>query len=153
LNSLPENPTAADFFQASLDALGEECLEAYQSICQLLTGRELVIEIEGEEAVGLRFQAQKIILLPAGELSLPTRLRLRTTWGTVLDLVDARLSLLAAVYSGRFDLIGGSSELILLYDAILTYLRGGVRTFSFPLLLDELRKSKEKTPAIKSYST
>lgn len=142
MNSLPENPTAVDFFQASLLALEQECPAAYQSICQQIAGRELVIEIEGEEAVVLRFRAHEIIILPARQRTSAPGLRLRTTWATILDLVDGKLSMLLAVYDGRLDLVGASSELILLYDAILTYLRGGVRTFSFPLLLDALRQSK-----------
>jgi hypothetical protein len=142
LNSLPENPSALEFFQASIGALRLECPQAYQNLCRQLAGRELLIEIAGEAEVVMDFQPQHILLFPASQWPGQPPLRLRATWQTILDLVDARLTLFNAVYSGRLDLIGKSSELILLYDAVLIYLRGGVRTLSFPLLLDELRKTK-----------
>jgi len=138
LNSSPDHPSAAYFLQASLQALQLECPQAYQAICRQLSGKQLLVEIDGE-AVGLGFSQQQVELVPVGEYQPPPRLLLRTTWQNILDLVDARLTLQEAVLSSRLDLAGASGDLVLLYDAMLTYLRGGVRTFAFPLLLQELR--------------
>ena len=145
MNSLPEHPTAAHFLQASLQALSLECPQAYQAICRQLSGKQLLVEIDGE-AVGLSFSEQQAGFLPLGELQPPPRLRLSTTWQAILDLLDARLTLQEAVLSSRLDLAGPPGELVLLYDAMLFYLRGGVRTFAFPLLLQELRKTKQSQP-------
>ena len=138
MNSSPDHPSAAYFLQASLQALQLECPQAYQVICRQLSGKQLLVEIDGE-AVGLGFSQQQVELVPVGEYQPPPRLLLRTTWQNILDLVDARLTLQEAVLSSRLDLAGASGDLVLLYDAMLTYLRGGVRTFAFPLLLQELR--------------
>jgi hypothetical protein len=137
-----------DFFQVSLQALRQECPEAYQGICGLLAGKDLLVVLDGEPAVRLQFFAHEIALHQVQEPFTADWLRLHTSWQTILDLVDARLSLLEAVYQGQLDFRGEATRLIVLYEAMLLYLRGGLRSPTFPRLLDEVRRTKDKCHVI-----
>jgi hypothetical protein len=142
LNSLPDPvgvdaPNASDFIGASLELLKKECPQAYDLLCSQMAGRQAWFSIDGDP-VRLAFSPERILLQPPegdGDLSV----RLITDWATVLDLADAKLTLIDAVLSCRLDLHAEANELALFYAASLTYLRGAVRCPSFPALLDRLR--------------
>jgi hypothetical protein len=146
LSFLPETDAALDFIGASLETLRVECPAAYESICQQMAGRSLLLIID-QEHLRLDFLAHQVRVQPAreGEDS-PPPTRLQTSAQTILDLADARLTLVEAVLYGRLDLYGYVSDLGVLYDSILTYARGVIRCRSAPALLDHYRSVH--TPAI-----
>jgi hypothetical protein len=135
LNSFREADTALSLIAASLAALRAEHPAAYTQLARQMAGRQAQISIAGEDLT-LTFTAEAISVAPgaAGEA-----LRLTTDWATLLALVDAELSLVEAVLTGRCDLLGEARELAVFYDALLLYLRGGLRCPSFPALLDRMR--------------
>jgi hypothetical protein len=137
LNSWPESASAADFIWTSLGALRRECPPAYRLMCEQMAGRDLLVEIDGG-AVGLRFHTGQVEPLAWDEQK-PPALRLRTSWRTILDLADARQTLVEAAMQGSLDLRGPPAELAVLYEGMLTYLRGAVRCPSFPGLLEAAR--------------
>lgn len=128
---------ALDFIGTSLELLRREYPPAYALLCSNMAGRSAQLTISGEP-LWLSFTAHGITVAPGNAAGEPA-LRLTTDWDTILDLVDARLSMIDAVLCGRFDLHGEGRELARFYDATLTYLRGGIRCPSFPALLDRLR--------------
>jgi hypothetical protein len=142
LSSLPDPisagaPSASEFIGASIELLEKECPQAYTLLCSQMAGRQAWFSIGGDP-VRLAFIPDRILLQPPegdGDLSV----RLITDWATVLDLADAKLTLVDAVLSSRLDLLAEAKELALFYAATLTYLRGAVRCPSFPALLDRLR--------------
>jgi hypothetical protein len=156
---------AMDFVGTSLELLRREHPPAYAVLCSSMAGRRARLSISGE-SLALVFSAEHIAverlvperLIP--ERLVPERLEagpaaadvphaagepelcLTTDWATILDLVDAQLSITDAVVCGQFDLRGEGRELARFYDALLTYLRGAVRCPSFPGLLDRLRAAQ-----------
>jgi hypothetical protein len=137
LNFLPETERVIDFIRTSLVVLEHECPMAYTHLCDVMSGRmvELVI---GDEVMALDFHAGQPVVYPT-EATHHLTTRLLTDPRTILDLADARLTIIAAVLERRIDLFGGVGELSALYEAILTYIRGLIRCPSAPRLLDHFR--------------
>jgi len=133
---LPEPTTAADFIEASLDALEREHPQAYALVCNQMAGRRTLLTIDSE-AVLLDFSARRAALTRTEDAG--AALLLVTDWDTIFDLLDARLTIIEAVECGRFNLHGEARELTRFYDALLIYLRGAVRCPSFPMLLERLK--------------
>jgi hypothetical protein len=63
----------------------------------------------------------------------------RTTRRAILDLVDARTTLMAAVVADRVWLRGSVEDLLAFHDGLMVYLGGAVRSPSFPWLLRQFR--------------
>lgn len=145
MNTLPDTSRATDLIRSSLGILSAECPQAYALLCQQLSGKTVEIWIEDE---GLRLHFTKdqstVMEVIPGQ---PERLRLLTGWQTLLDLADAHLTIYTAIMSGQMALFGTAAELALLYNALQTYLRGAIRTLSFPALLDEVRRQHSRQPA------
>jgi hypothetical protein len=151
---------AMDFVGTSLELLRRQHPPAYAVLCSSMAGRRARLSISGE-SLALVFSAEHIAVerlvlerlvperLEAGPAAADVphaagepELCLTTDWATILDLVDAQLSITDAVVCGQFDLRGEGRELARFYDALLTYLRGAVRCPSFPGLLDRLRAAQ-----------
>lgn len=127
----------AGFVGASLTTLRQECPTAYVQLCMLLEPREVLLSIEGE-TVALAFDHAGAHILPRPRG--PTLL-LQTTRQTILDVIDDRLRLDEAVLADEILLQGAIEDLALLYEGLLTYVRGAVRCPSFPPLLDRFREA------------
>jgi len=136
LNSWPETASATAFIPLSLEILQQECPAAYQELCARLAGRKVRLEI-GQEEVVLAFTREAAMVISGEEGGAATSLT--TGWETILELLDGRLAFMDAVLEGRLDLIGEAGELARFYGGLQTYLRGAVRSPSFPGLLDRLR--------------
>ena len=132
-NSSPK--PLADFIGESLVTLQRECPLAYHRLCTILAPRELLLIVDNEQ-VALTFQRTGARIIPQTERPAVT---VWLTHQTILDLVDARLSLNDAVMSGAMDMKGTLENLVTFYDGFLLYLKGAVRCPSFPPLLDRYR--------------
>lgn len=138
LNSLPDTPSAGQFVRTSLDILQVECPPAYDRLCQQLAGQNARLQIEGEP-MDLIFQDdQASVLAPSDDLTPDTHLE--TSWQTVLDLADARMSLDQAVLSNCIAVKGEVATVARFYEGLHIYLSGAVRCPSFPLLLEHFRQ-------------
>lgn len=125
------------FVERSLQVLQQEMPDAYYLLCGMLAPRELLLVVDGEQTP-LAFTPSAARLLPAPQQPLVT---LRTGRRVILDVIDARLTLQEAVAANAIVLQGAVDELALFHDALLTYVRGGVRCPSFPHLLARFRQS------------
>lgn len=104
-------------------------------LCALLAPREVLLLIDGEPVV-LVFEPTGIALLTAARRP---ALELRTGRGTMLDVIDARLTLNEAVRTDALVLQGDVDDLKLAHEGLLTYVCGAVRCPSFPRLLERFR--------------
>ncbi len=135
MSSLPDEDSIPALIDASLTTLRRECPHAYHLLCTLLAPREVAVQIEGETAA-LNFDVGAIRVTRQPR---DPGVWFRTTRQTILDLLDAQLTLVEAVLSGMLVLQGDTDDLALFHEGFLTYLRGGVRCPSFPALLDRFR--------------
>jgi hypothetical protein len=104
-------------------------------MCGALGTREVLIEVDGERtAVTSTKSAARVEAAPRAPV-----VECRTTRSAILDMVDARMTLVDAVLSERVWLCGGVEDLLAFHDGLMTYLGGAVRCPSFPWLLREFR--------------
>jgi hypothetical protein len=138
LNSLPDTPSAGEFVGISLDILQVECPPAYDRLCRQLAGQNVRLQIE-DEPIDLVFREDQVsIFSPSDDLAPDTSLK--TSWQTVLDLADGKMSLDQAVLSNAVAVKGEVATVAHFYDGLHTYLSGAVRCPSFPLLLEHFRR-------------
>lgn len=123
------------FVAASLEALREECPEAFTLMCAQLAPRRARLVIEGE-TVTLAFAASEARLL---KQSRRPSVQLTTTRQNILNVIDARLSLEEAVLADAIVLKGRPNDLSVFHAGLISYVRGAVRCPSFPPLLDRFR--------------
>jgi hypothetical protein len=137
LNSLPDAPSASEFVGISLEILQVECPPAYERLCQQLAGQNARLLIEGEP-LDLVFREDEAKVVPLSD-DLTPNTYLETSWQTVLDLADGKMSLDQAVLSNAVAVKGEVATVAHFYDGLHTYLSGAVRCPSFPLLLEHFR--------------
>lgn len=138
LNSLPDTPSASEFVGISLEILQVECPPAYDRLCQQLAGQNVRLQIEGEPLDLVFREDQASVLLPSDELMPDTTLE--TSWQTVLDLADGKMSLDQAVLTNAVAVKGEVATVARFYEGLHVYLSGAVRCPSFPLLLEHFRR-------------
>lgn len=139
MNFLPETDASLDFIRASLEVLQDECPVAYESLCRQMDGRSLLLVID-QEQMHLHFSADNVhVEAVSADEDAAALTRLLTSAQTLLDLADARLTIVEAVLQGCLDLYGNVDDLGVLYESILTYVRGSIRCQSAPTLLDHYR--------------
>src|SRR5215470_2731641 len=80
------------FLDASFSALRAEVPEAYAAMCGALAPRALALDVDGE-AVTLRFEPLRVVEVTEAD---PVAVSLRTSRRTILDVIDARHSLVSA---------------------------------------------------------
>jgi len=120
------------FLARSLERLREECPAAYAQMCRSAPGT-IATSVDGEE-VALVFAPDGVSCAkPAGA----SAVRMETTGSTILDLVWGRSSLYDATREDRCLITGSIEDVAKFYDTLLWYLRGAVRSPSFPWLLRE----------------
>jgi hypothetical protein len=125
------------FIARSLDLLEAETPHAYAELARALDGLPLALEVDAE-AMLLAFERGRHALRDAA----PAPVLLRTTHAAILDLVDGRTSLLAALREERLWLQGAPASLVRFDAALRAYLAGAVRSPSFlPLLADYRRRA------------
>jgi hypothetical protein len=135
LSSSRDDWSFATFIGASLETLSNEFSTAYHLLYTQLASRSVLLVID-DEAVVLAFDREGAHVLP--ELGNPT-IRLQTSRQTILDVIDARLTLLEAVLEDSIVLQGDTESLAAFHEGLLTYIQGAIRCPSFPALLDHFR--------------
>ena len=125
----------ARFIGISLETLLNEFPTAYLLLCTQLASCSVLLVIDGE-AVALAFDPSGAHVMP--QLRNPT-IQLHTNRQTILDVIDAHLTLYEAVLVDAILLQGDTEDLAAFHEGLLTYVRGAVRCPSFPALLDRFR--------------
>lgn len=104
-------------------------------MCQALAPREVLIEVDREPvAVVCASTSAQVVATPTAPV-----VECRTTREAILDLIDAKTTLLDAVTSERVWLRGSPEDLLAFHDGLMIYLGGAVRSPSFPALLRAFR--------------
>ncbi|WP_437564859.1 hypothetical protein [Sorangium sp. So ce542] len=127
--------TFASFLARSLDLIERELPWAYEAMSRALAPREVLIEVDGER-VGVACARGAVRV--EGAARAPA-VECRTTRRAILELIDARSTLLDAVVSDAVSLRGSVDDLLAFHDGLMIYLGGAVRSPSFPWLLKEFR--------------
>ena len=129
-------PSVQGLLAESFRVLAAELPAAWERFCAALDGLAVEIAVDGERfTVRFVFRAATITT----ETSRPAEARIETTKATILDVLDARLSLHDAVMREALQLIAPLALLGPLHQGILAYVHGGVRCPSFPSLLRRFR--------------
>ena len=121
--------------ERSLAAIEREvpvCLQALRAALGVLA---VGFDVDGETA-SLAVDRQRVQLRVSRSCS-AVDVMLRCSRAAVVDLVEARLSLLSAAMSERVQIVG-KPELLASFDrAWMAYLAGAARSPSFPRILDD----------------
>lgn len=123
------------FIGASFVAMREELPEAYFLMCRKLAGLTATLRID-DERIGLVFDRRAVRV---GRRHRQADVRVRTSRRAILDILDARTTLQAAVDDGSLQLWGSIANLEAFHDALLIYVRGAVRSPGFGPLLARFR--------------
>ncbi len=121
------------FLNRSLTLLQAEALMAYEAVATTLGGRSVNVDVDGE-LVGMLIVRGRIVTGPP--LAVPTTTA-RTSRAALARLLRGERDLTEAILADEITLIGDIENLTTLYDALLCYFRGAVRSPGFPALLDE----------------
>jgi len=131
-------PPFRGFLERSLACLSHEAPLAYARTCETLASRAIRADVDGE-VVPVRFTRERARVLD--EEPARAAVSLRTSRRAILDLLDARCTLVEAVLDDRFFLAGAPDDLVAFHDGFTAYLHGAVRSPSLPDLLAEYRRT------------
>lgn len=120
---------------ASFETLAREVPSAYAAMCARLAGREVALAVDGER-VAIRFAPEEATFLATPDAP---AVELRTSRATILDVIDARHSLVSAVVADAMWLRGRPADVLAFHDGLAAYVHGGVRAPGFRALLAEFR--------------
>lgn len=136
LNSSEPDSSFASFLGRSLKLLERELPWGYATLCRVLGEREVLIEVDGEAApilcTGHSMRVEQAPRAPMVEC--------KTTREAILELVDAKATLVGAILADKVWLRGSVDDLLAFHDGLMAYLGGAVRSPSFPWLLQEFRE-------------
>jgi hypothetical protein len=142
LSSSHNDSSFARFIVSSLETLSNEFSTAYQLLCTQLASRSVLLVIDSE-TVALAFDHSGAYLV--SELHSPM-VQLHASRRTLLDVIDARLTLYEAVLADSIMLEGSIDDLAVFHDGLVTYIQGAIRCPSFPALLDQFRYASTSFP-------
>jgi hypothetical protein len=127
----------------SLSVLQREQPASYGRLCESLAGLRIEICVDDERmSVAFEPGGHRV----AGQIAAPepaAGARFTASRGAVLDVLDGRISLAAAVLTSRLEAYAPLRRLLELHDALLLYVNAAVRCRSFPALLDRFRAGAE----------
>jgi hypothetical protein len=135
------NEPFAELLARALATLRVEAPWAHRRLGAQLTGRTVVVQVSAETAC-LRVAGGEPTVAAVDDPKAPVRLRLSRP--LLRDLLTGRTTLLATLLDGRLELYGEMAELARFYDALLTFLHGGVRCPSFPAMDAQLRAEETR---------
>lgn len=138
---MPERGFTA-FLLESFAAMRREVPGAHAEVCRVLARRSVRIEVGGESPL-LRFARGEVAL---GSGAGAATIEVRATKAAILDLVDARRTLVESVLGDAIFLRGGTHDLLVFHDGLTAYVHGAVRAPSFPSLLRDYRASGQAGP-------
>jgi len=127
------------FLERSLALLAEEHPRSHRRLCDHMAGCTVQFEVDGR-AVAVRFEPGRAWLSRARDARATTFARLDRA--TLLDLVDAVVSLPDAILADRFHLRADLDDVVRFHDALIVYLRGALRCPGFPALLRAYREGR-----------
>lgn len=129
----------AELLRRSLRRLRSEVPDSYRHLITALGPLVVEVTIDGEVFV-LRADRHELWV---GDGAAPgAGTRIRTSLGTVLDVLDARLPMVEAVESGRLAVRGSLDDVLRAHDALIAYMHAAIRAPSAPGLLDALRGAR-----------
>ncbi|HZZ45471.1 MAG TPA: SCP2 sterol-binding domain-containing protein [Pseudonocardia sp.] len=131
--------TVAELFRRSLRHLESEVPASYRHLVSALG--PLVVEVAVDDG------DNDVFTLRADHAGLTVRdgpaasagARVSTSRATILDVLDAELSLVEAVESGRLEVRGSLDDVLRAHDTLIAYAHASVRAPSVPALLSALR--------------
>jgi len=116
---------------------------AYTRMAAALGAREVTITVDGE-VTPVASDGARVWLRDAPEAPVVT---LTTSRREIVALVDAERSLVTSVVLGETVLRGRVDDLAAFHDGLLEFLRGAVRSPSFPWMMDAFRRDVVSTNA------
>jgi len=128
-------PEFREHLAAALGALARDVPLAHAELTRALDGMSIRIEVNGR-ACGVRCSggAHAFDANPAS-----CDAEVTTDAATILDLADARVSLVEAIRSDRLRVQGPAAAVARFDRGLGAFLAGAVRSPAFPALLDDLR--------------
>lgn len=121
----------------SFAVLARELPAAWLRFCARLEGRVVELHVDGER-FAVRFAPGAAAIEEASDVA---DARIATTRRTILDVLDARLTLRDAVLRDLLQVVAPLPMMESLHEGILAYVHGGVRCPSFPFLLKRFRSA------------
>jgi hypothetical protein len=124
-----------DFLAESILALEREVPLAHSTMCRVLAGREVRLDVDGDHfAVVFEIDSASILAEPRS-----SNVDVKTSRDTILELIDARLTLVDALFAETLHVQGDPTDVLAFLDGLGAYLQGAVRSPSFPGLLRRYR--------------
>jgi hypothetical protein len=127
----------ADFLDASLRVLRDRVPVAYDRLCAQLSDSPILLRVDRSSFVLTVSENQLTIVEPHDA---PV-LEIAVSKSVVLDLLDAKTTLLDAIREDRLFLKGSVQSLPVFFSALQTYVRGALRSASFETLLASYRQN------------
>lgn len=134
----PRGPIAA-IVGESFELLARAAPDAYARVLGLLRGSELVLRLD-DEPLHLRFTDRVELREAQPGSSDPSCPRIECRVATILAVVDAELTLAAAIEADALRALADLDTLALLHEGLLAYVHGAVRCPGFAALLVRLRQ-------------
>ena len=132
----------AEFLETSLDLLRDQVPRAHERLRLQLLGSPLLLHADRCSFVLTAGPTRFAIGDPHDSVAL----EIAVSKSVVLDLLDARTSLLEAVRADRLFLRGSVHSLSVFFAALQTYVRGALRSASFETLLAAYRQTRAARP-------
>lgn len=134
--SFSQPSSIAEFVKTAMALLREEFPRAYFLICANLAGRSISIDVDGEQVF---LDCEILELLFPDGIENPD-VRIATSRRTIIDAIDARVTIEEAIRDERLFASGRQDYIANCHTALLFFVRGAVRSPSFPALLQEFRR-------------
>jgi hypothetical protein len=129
----------AGLFRRSLRQLAVEVPASYRHLVDTLGSLVVEISITGGDGEVFALGADQTRLAVRDGAAESAGARVRTSRAAILDVLDAKLSLVEAVESGRLEVRGSLDDVLRAYDTLIAYGHAAVRAPSVPDLLCALR--------------
>ncbi|HZR80792.1 MAG TPA: hypothetical protein VFD92_06825 [Candidatus Binatia bacterium] len=128
----------ASFLLESFALMGSEAPGAYAELCGRLARRRVRLIVDGDDLT-LEFTRRGVAAVAGG----PPSIEVRATQRSILDLVDARRTLVESVLADEIELRGAPEDLLVFHEGLMAYVHGAVRA---PSVADLLRSYRSHRP-------
>jgi hypothetical protein len=122
-----------NFLERSLALLDRQAPAAYGAVVTTLGARSVNIEVD-HERLALRAAGSRLVIVPLLPRATTSA---RTSRPALRRLLEGEQNLTSAILTDEVALYGSVEDLTTLYEALLCYFRGAVRSPGFPALLDD----------------
>ena len=128
-------PDLRAFLAQSLALLAREAPGSYARLCYTLAGKRVCVDGDGQR-FALRFDAHGVDTATASGTE---GIFAGVDRSTILALVDGSMTLDQSLRDDRLLIRAQVADAATLFDGLSIYLRGAIRSVSFPTLLAEFR--------------